>query len=89
MYGVIRRYQNPKLIETLQQRQQDVENVIRPIPGFVAYYIIKSSDGGATVTVCQDKSGTDASVQRAADWVRQNAPHAAGTPPEITEGEVI
>jgi hypothetical protein len=36
MYAVVRRYKSSKLMETLQQRQADVENVIRPVPGFVA-----------------------------------------------------
>jgi len=89
MYAVVRRYKTPKLIEIMEQRPADVEAVIRPVPGFVAYYVIKSGDGAATVTVCQDKAGTDASIQRAAEWIRQNAPDLAGSPPEVTEGEVI
>jgi hypothetical protein len=41
------------------------------------------------VTVCDNKAGADASIQGAAEWIRQNLPDVAGTPPEITEGEVI
>lgn len=89
MHAVVRKYKNPKLIETLDQRKSEIESLIRPVPGFVAYYLIKSSDGGASITVCDDKTGTDASVKLAAEWIRQNAPDAAGTPPEVTEGEVI
>ncbi len=37
MYAVVRRYKTSKLLETLQQRQADVANVIRLVPGFVAY----------------------------------------------------
>ncbi len=89
MHAVVRRYKDPKLIETLQQRKADVESVIRPVPGLVAYYLIKSGDGGASITVCDTKTGTDASIKLAAEWIRQNAPDAASTPPEVTEGEVI
>jgi hypothetical protein len=89
MYAVIRRYKNPKLIGALEQRRAEVEAVIRPVPGFVAYYLIKSGDGGTSVTVCDDKAGTDASIQRAAEWIRSNLPDAAGAPPEVTEGNVI
>jgi len=63
--------------------------VIRPVPGFVAYYLLQSADGGSSITLCQDKAGTDASSQRAAEWIRQNMPEAAGSPPEVTEGDVI
>jgi hypothetical protein len=29
------------------------------------------------------------SNRRAADWIRQNAPQVAGSPPEVFEGEAI
>jgi hypothetical protein len=41
----------------------------------------------ATITVCRDKAGTDESIRRAADWVRQNVPAGAVGAPEITEGQ--
>lgn len=88
MHAVVRRYNDTKLMETLLQRRDDVESVIKNVPGFVAYYLIKSADGGATITVCEDKAGTSASSQRAREWILQNAPEAAGNPPELTEGEV-
>ena len=34
-------------------------------------------------------AGTAESSRRAAEWVRQNVPNAASSPPEITEGEVL
>jgi hypothetical protein len=52
----------------------------------VAYYLVRSADGGASITVCQDQAGTAESSKRAADWVRQNLPNVTGTTPEITEG---
>jgi hypothetical protein len=41
----------------------------------------------ATITVCEDKAGTDESVRVAAGWVRENLPAGAVSAPEITEGE--
>lgn len=41
-----------------------------------------------TVTVCQDKDGTDESSQRASEWVKDNL-SATGNPPEITEGSTV
>ena len=90
MYGVIRRYTgSPEIFEQLVQNQSEVEQLIRGVPGFVAYYVIRSGDGGATVTVCQDQAGTTESVRVAADWVRRRAPSAVGSPPQVTEGEVL
>jgi hypothetical protein len=41
-----------------------------------------------TVTVCQDKNGTDESSRRAAEWVRDNIGTTVG-PPSITEGSTV
>jgi len=90
MYAVIRRYQGATaLFEELAKREQDVRDVITGTPGFMAYYLVRSVDGGASITVCQDQAGTSESSRRAADWLRQNVPTIAGDPPEITEGEVL
>ena len=89
-YVVVRRYQGASaLFDELARRQAEVEQVIRGVPGFVAYYLVKTDDGGATITVCDDRAGTQESTRRAADWVRQNVPAAAANPPEVTEGEAL
>jgi hypothetical protein len=49
--------------------------------------VSNTADGGATITICEDQAGTEESVRRAAEWVRQNV-QGADSPPEITEGEV-
>jgi hypothetical protein len=90
MYAVVRRYKGANaLFEELARREQDVRGVIMNTPGFMAYYLVRSADGGASVTVCQDQAGTSESSRRAADWIRQNVPNLAADPPEITEGEVL
>jgi hypothetical protein len=60
-----------------------------PAPaGFVSYTAFRSDDGGLTVTVCQDKTGTDESSRRAAEWVKENISASAG-PPVVTEGSTV
>ena len=51
--------------------------------------LVRSGDGGTSITICEDRAGTEESSRRAADWVRQTVPAAAGNPPEISEGEVL
>jgi len=90
MYAVVRRYKGANaLFEELSRREQDVKDLIQGTPGFVAYYLVRSADGGASITVCQDQSGTAESSRRAADWIRQNLPNTSGASPEMTEGEVL
>ena len=90
MHAVVRRYRGASALnDLLAQRSQDVEQLLRDVPGFVAYYAIRAGDELATVTVCEDQAGTQESSRRAAEWVRQNLTGAAMAAPEITEGEAI
>ena len=59
--------------------------LISGVPGFVSYAAFRSGGGGMTVTVCEDKAGTDESSRRAAEWVKENVSTTVD-PPAITEG---
>lgn len=89
MYTVLRRYADHTVIDAITPRQPEVEEILRGVPGFVAYYAVRTGMGGVTITVCQDQAGTVESTRRAAEWVRQNVNATAGSPPEVTEGEVV
>lgn len=92
MHAVIRRYSGQgasQLIDELARRTNEVEDILRGVPGFVGYTLMRTDNGGLSLTVCQDKAGTDESSQRAAAWVRENVAVAASNPPEVSEGEVI
>ena len=91
MYVVVRTYSGQgasELFDLLEQREDDVKALISGVPGFVNYAAVRSGDGGVTVTVCEDKAGTDESSRRAAEWVKENASGTAN-PPEITEGDAV
>ncbi len=91
MNAVVRHYRgNSTLFDELERRTDEVEEVIRGLSGFVSYYLVRTEDGGGfTVSVFEDKTGTDESIRVAADWVRKNVPQAAGSPPEVMEGRVV
>ncbi len=92
MHAVVRNYSGAgaqELIDLLEEHKTEVESLIRGVKGFVAYTLMRTADGGATVTICQDKAGTDQSVQLARDWVSENAAHIGASPPAISEGSVI
>ncbi len=66
MHAVVRIYSGSgakELFDMLEERIAEVESVIRPVTGFVGYTLIRTDDGGVTVTVCQDKAGTDESIR--------------------------
>jgi hypothetical protein len=88
MYAVVRKYSAgaSELFDALEQREADVRELIGGVPGFVSYAAFRTGDGGMTVTVCEDKDGTDESSRRAAGWVGENVAGEVAAP-EITEGE--
>jgi hypothetical protein len=91
MYVVVRSYSGQgasELFDLLGQRESDVRELISGVPGFVSYAAFRSGEGGMTVTVCQDKAGTDESTQRAAGWIKENLSTSIDSP-AISEGSTV
>ena len=91
MYVVVRGYSEQgasALFDLLGQREEDVKALISGVPGFVSYAAFRSGDGGMTVTICQDKAGTDEFSRRAAEWVRENVSTTVD-PPAVTQGSTV
>ena len=92
MHAVIRMYSGAsgkRLIDLLEERKKEVEVLIRPVKGFVSYSLVRTADGGASVTICQDKAGTDESIRIAREWIGLNASSLGASPPTVVEGSVI
>jgi hypothetical protein len=54
----------------------------------VGYDLVRTADGGISVTVCENKASADETVKIAADWVKTNSSTGASAP-RISEGENI
>ena len=90
MHGVVRRYRGASALgDTMAGRSQEVRDIIGGVPGFVAYYAVRAGDELATITVCEDRAGTEDSSRRAAEWVRTNVAGGTIDPPKITQGEAF
>lgn len=92
MHAVVRSYAGRgarELFDLIEARRPDVEALLRGVSGFHSYVLFRTQDGGVTVTVCDDKSGTDESVRVAAQWIRDNAADLSPNPPSVSEGPVV
>ena len=92
MHAVVRSYSGAgasPLFELLEERKDEVESIIRGVTGFVSYTLIRTADGGATVTVCQDKAGTDESSRVAREWIQENASDIGAPAPTVSEGAAV
>jgi len=92
MKAIIRKYSGKgakELIDTLEQHAAELQPLMSSVKGLVSYTLVRSGDGGYSVTVCQDQAGLDESTQKAKDWIAKNAANAGATAPEISVGNVI
>ena len=92
MHTVIRSYSGAgatALLDLLEERKEEVESLIRAVTGFVSYSLVRTADGGVSVTICQDKAGTDESLQLAKDWIQEHGANLSVSPPSVMEGSNI
>ena len=89
MYATIRNYAgSPDLADGLVDKEDEVKRLVSEIDGFKAYYLIRTADGTASVTVYNDRAGAEESNRVAAAWVAENLPELGGVAPQISAGEV-
>ena len=76
MHAIVRTYSGSgakELMDVLEKNKAEVEKLIRAVKGFVSYSLVRTADGGFSVSVYQDKAGTDESIRVARDWIAKNA----------------
>lgn len=92
MYALSRNYSGPgtkELFDLLEERKSEIETRLRGVDGFVAYTLIRTNEGGVSLTVCQDQDGTDQSSQVVREWIKTNAADLNTNPPTVSKGTVI
>ena len=90
MFASIRKYNGaPALVDELVKNEDAIKSVLRPIPGFHAYYLLKTSEGAISLTVCEERVGAEESNRVAAAWLKDKLPTFATRAPEITTGQVF
>ena len=92
MFAVVRTYTGAgaqKLFALLEERKRDVEAVIREVPGLKSYTLLRTAEGGVSLTVCQDQAGAEESVKVAREWIQKNAADTGASPPAVAQGTVI
>ena len=89
MFASIRKYSGaPLLSDELVKHQDEIKTALRPIKGLHAYYLVKTTEGAVSLTLCEDKAGADESNRVEATWLKDKLPTFANRAPEIATGEV-
>ena len=91
MHAVVRNYSGSEasqLFNELEGLLAGIEEAIRSIPGVVTYTLLRTSNGGTSITVCDTKATADESVRVAAEFIGQHCSTRAN-PPDVTEGATM
>ncbi|MER6448471.1 hypothetical protein DEJ51_20130 [Streptomyces venezuelae] len=91
MYAAVRRYEGvTDPAEAGRIVDEGFVPIMRQVPGFVAYFWVDAGDGVMVSTsVFRDRAGADESIERAAQFVRDNLARFLPNPPQVTAGEVV
>ncbi|MFF8381657.1 hypothetical protein ACF07V_36815 [Streptomyces sp. NPDC015661] len=91
MYAVIRRYEGvTDSAEAGRRVDEGFVPLLRRVPGFVAYYWVDAGDGVMVSTsVFEDQTGAEESIERAAEFVRNNLAPLLPNGPQVTAGPVV
>jgi hypothetical protein len=90
MHVSVRQYRSSDVAEVGRRAQESFVPIVREVSGFSAWYLVDGGDGSVlTITVADDQAGVDESVEKAAEWVRENAADLVEGSPTVTNGEVL
>ena len=91
VYATIRQYSNaPGLVSGIVRGGDSFSALLQGIDGFRAYYLLRTKDMGAiSISIYDDRGGTESSTAAARGWMVANAPAAAAFPPVVSKGEVV
>ena len=90
MYATVRTYSgSTELADALVAHAGAVEQLISGIDVFKAYYMVRTADGAASISIYESEAGANASTGAAAGWIRENLPDIGGNPPQVSAGEVV
>ena len=92
MHAVTRTYSGKgaqQLFDVLEKNKAELDRLSRSIKGFVNFYLVRTADGGFSVSVYDDKAGADESIRVARDWIAKNAANFSAPAPIVSEGSVI
>ena len=92
MQAVVRTYSGAgarQLFDILEDHKSEVQTTLQKVSGIVSYTLLRTGDGGMSITVCADKAGAEESLRVARDWIKANASSVETNPPAVSEGAVI
>jgi hypothetical protein len=90
MHVSVRQYRSSDVPEVARRAEDGFTEIVKQVPGFSGWWLIDGGGGTAvTVTVAEDQAGVEESVNKARDWVQENAADLIEGSPTVVNGEVV
>jgi hypothetical protein len=89
MYASIREYRTKDNAEVARLAQEGFVPIVREVQGFSGYYMVDAGDKFFTITLAADEGAVEESVNKAREWVQENAAELIEGAPVVTNGEVV
>jgi hypothetical protein len=92
MHAVVRAYTGPnaaQFIDALEQHKEEIERLISAIDGFVSYTLVRTGEGGASISVYRTKNGAAESSRQAARFVETTLSAEDRVTPSVSAGDVV
>ena len=91
MHTVVRTYSGKGAAETIDliiANKKDVKKLMHSVKGFIDYSLVKTEDGGFSVTISKTEKASEAITAAAREWLVANAKHLKAKPPKVMGGKV-
>ena len=69
--------------------RQDVEELVRSVPGLHRFLLLETAEGLAVVLECAERAACEECARLAERWMQERMPALAGYRPLVVTGEVI
>jgi hypothetical protein len=86
MHTVVRIYSGKGAAETIDLIIAN--KLMHSVKGFIDYSVVKTEDGGFSVTVSKTEKASEAITAAALEWVMANAKTLKAKPPKVMGGKV-
>ena len=90
MHVSVRQYRSSDVQEVARRADAGFTDIVKEVPGFGGWWLVDGGDGTAvTITVAEEQAGIDASVDKAREWVEENAADLIEGAPTVVNGEIL
>jgi hypothetical protein len=90
MHVSVRQYRSSDVPEVARRADEGFTDIVKDVPGFSGWWLVDGGDGVVvTITVAEEQAGVEESVNKAREWVQENAADLIEGSPTVVTGEIL